>query len=61
MKTMNNFTFSVEVFDDILYIASENSSGAKYEINSLDDVKNYVNYYIDNYVKYMLKEDEDDE
>lgn len=61
MKTMNNFTFSVEIFDNILYISNENSSGAKYKINSLDDVKKYVNYYIDDYLEYMLKEDENDE
>ncbi len=50
---LKNSEFTVEIYkeDDItyLYIGSENGSGCKYEVNSLDDVMTEMKGYIESY------------
>lgn len=48
---MENFVLDIEVEDGVLYIGTENSSGAEYEVKDYDDVVKFIKYYIDNYIK----------
>lgn len=57
---MENFVLSVEVEDGVLYISTENGSGAKYKVNSFDDVAKFIKYYIYNYIKEDQENKEED-
>lgn len=55
---MKDFEFNVEIVgnyedsnDTWLFISCGNGSSAKYKVNSLEDVKAKLAFYIDNYVE----------
>lgn len=48
---MDDFKLDIEVEDNILYISNEDGSGAKYKVSDLEEVLDYIKFYINNYVK----------
>ena len=53
-----NITMTIDTEEKMLYIGEENSSGAKYPYNNIDELMNQIRFYLEN---YYLKEIEEGE
>lgn len=54
---MDNFVLDIEVRDDTLYIGSENCSGEEFQVTTLDDVMEFIRYYIKDNILYLDEEE----
>ena len=48
---MTDFNIEVELSDGVLYIANENSTGAEYEVESIEDIAQRFKEYLQNYIE----------
>ncbi len=50
-----NISITIDTKNKILYIAEENSSGAEYKYNNIQDLTNKVKFYLENYYSKEFK------
>lgn len=47
---MNDFRLNIELYNNVLYIGAEESSGAKYKVEDVNDIAKFIKHYIENYI-----------
>lgn len=57
-KIKDNINLSLEYDkeENMLHLSSEDGSGSKYSCRDIDDLKNNINLYIDNYIELIKEE-----
>lgn len=48
-------TLDIDLKDKNVFIAEENSSGAKYDYTNIDDLADKIKFYLKNYYSYIIK------